>query len=275
MNNFVVRSLTAIVFAATLMGCILAGTYSFIALFLLISALGANEFYALLKKADYRPQTAYGILLSILVFLAVALLAITNNSAGIYLVLALASMSFFIELYRKEPQPFANVALTLLAPVYVALPFALLLFVANSGGHAGYEYDPYTVLGYFFLVWTSDTCAYLCGKAFGRHPLFQRISPKKTWEGTIGGGLCAVGVAFLISEFFTGLSVVEWVGAAIIIVVAGNLGDLSESMLKRSVEVKDSGNILPGHGGILDRFDAVILSVPLVQGFLFLIRYFA
>ena len=125
-------------------------------------------------------------------------------------------------------------------------------------------FTPYPLLGFFILIWTGDTMAYLGGMTFGRHRLFERISPKKSWEGSITGGLFALAMAWFLSLFFTELSTPQWMGMAAIIIVTGTLGDLAESLLKRSVGAKDSGQLLPGHGGFMDRLDSVFLSAPFV-----------
>lgn len=121
------------------------------------------------------------------------------------------------------------------------------------------------------MLWTNDTGAYLAGRFFGKHKLFERISPKKTWEGSIGGGILTIGVAFILSVYFTNLDQTNWIVLAILVAVFGGLGDLVESMLKRSLNIKDSGNLLPGHGGILDRFDGLLLSIPFIYSYLYLI----
>jgi phosphatidate cytidylyltransferase len=172
-------------------------------------------------------------------------------------------MIFVFELYRKKNKPFQNIALTFLGIIYIALPFSLL-YLMGFKEYTVTGFKPKIILGFFFLLWTSDTGAYLVGMTLGRHPFFPRISPKKSWEGFIGGVVLTLLIAWVISNYFTFLSTYDWLIIGLIIAVTGAIGDLIESLLKRSLNVKDSGNILPGHGGILDRFDSVIFAAPLV-----------
>ena len=147
---------------------------------------------------------------------------------------------------------------------YVALPFSLINVIVFDGGDYAYE----ILLGLMLIIWSSDTGAYFAGTAFGKTKLFERISPKKSWEGSIGGTLFAVGFAYLTMIYFGQLSLFEWLTVAVIVVVAGTYGDLVESHFKRTMSIKDSGNIIPGHGGFLDRFDSLILTVPFIVIFL-------
>ncbi|MEO5569436.1 MAG: CDP-archaeol synthase, partial [Bacteroidia bacterium] len=170
---------------------------------------------------------------------------------------------FIFELFRKSKHPFINIALTITGIIYVAVPFGLFLFIGANNGPDG-MYHPQIALGFLYLLWASDTGAYLVGSKIGKHRLFERISPKKSWEGSIGGAAIALLTAFVISKFYMDLSLLDWMVVALIIVVTGTFGDLVESMLKRSLDIKDSGKIFPGHGGILDRFDGLLLAAPFV-----------
>ncbi len=241
------------------------------ALFFVVSMAGIWEFYSLLQHGKYKPQKVLGALTGVFLFAAIFLTQMGYmQSDFLLLLIPLAVLIFIVELYRKQNQPFTNIALTLLGPAYIVFPFALFSgFVFNNPGST--EYYPYILLGLFILIWLYDSGAYIFGVSFGKHRLFERISPKKSWEGLIGGSLIALFAAWGISHYFTVISLIDWIVIAIIIIVAGTYGDLVESMLKRHLGVKDSGNILPGHGGILDRFDAVFLSSPLVYVYLQLI----
>ena len=161
--------------------------------------------------------------------------------------------------------------------VYIALPFALLATIPLRGAcSAGSPYVPGDMLAIIFLVWANDVGAYLAGSLFGRHRLFERISPKKSWEGFAGGVLCAVAVGWLYGLYAGPGDTAHgllWSGAGLVVAVAGVLGDLVESMLKRSAGLKDSGNSIPGHGGFLDRFDALILAVPFVYAYFAIFAY--
>jgi len=182
-----------------------------------------------------------------------------------------------VELYRHQEKPFDSLAHTLFSILYIAVPFALFPFSAFS--HTGLKsilpydqitFSPGIVIGFFILLWANDTGAYLIGISLGRHRLMERISPKKSWEGFIGGILVSAVVAWLLSGWFGVVGKINWIIISVIISVAGIYGDLIESMLKRSIGVKDSGNIMPGHGGFLDRFDSAIISFPLVYLFILL-----
>jgi phosphatidate cytidylyltransferase len=178
----------------------------------------------------------------------------------------LCALIFFIKLYKaKDEKPFKNIAYTFLGIIYVALPFALLTvlaFIQND------TYDPNIVLGCLFLLWASDSGAYFAGTKFGKTKLFERVSPKKSWEGSVGGLIAAMGVAYIISLYYTNYAPWQWFSIGFIIVVAGTYGDLVESLFKRSMNIKDSADTIPGHGGFLDRFDGLLLSIPFIITFL-------
>ncbi len=179
------------------------------------------------------------------------------------------------ELYRKQEKPFDSLAHTFFPVLYCAIPFSLIPFSAFSREglsslipHGDMVFSPGIIVGFFILLWVNDSGAYLVGTAFGRHRLMERISPKKSWEGFIGGLVLSALVAWFISGWLGVVDRNKWIIISLIISIAGTYGDLIESMLKRSMGVKDSGTIMPGHGGFLDRFDSTLLSFPLV--FLFI-----
>jgi len=183
----------------------------------------------------------------------------------IFILFPLASLIFLVKLYKKaENEPFINISLFYLGICYVALPFALINVIMYHHGYYSYQ----IMLGLLIIIWASDTGAYFAGSAFGKTKLFERISPKKSWEGSIGGAVVSISLAIVISRYYTDLNLIEWVIVAVIVVVAGTYGDLVESLFKRSMSIKDSGNIIPGHGGFLDRFDSLILAVPFIVLFL-------
>jgi phosphatidate cytidylyltransferase len=176
-----------------------------------------------------------------------------------------------IELYRKQERPFDSIAHTLLSVLYSAVPFSIFPFSAFSRSGLepliklnGIEFSPGIVIGFFLLLWANDTGAYLVGVTFGKHRLMERISPKKSWEGFFGGMLITLAAAWFLAGWLGVVSRTGWMIISVIISVAGTYGDLTESMLKRSLGIKDSGSIMPGHGGFLDRFDSVLISFPLV-----------
>lgn len=271
MANLITRSLTGIIFVVVILGSVIAGTWVFAILFLFISILAQLEFYHLLNNGSYKPQTYFGLGAGIFLYGTIAAGALgIGGITGINIIMLNfipLVMVFVLALYSKSADPFSDIGLTLTGILYIALPLGLLnYFYLPSLLPNGDSYG--VLLGFFLILWLNDTAAYLIGSALGKHRLFERISPKKSWEGSIGGALFAIFTAWPLSNYFTDILLWQWLVIAIIIVVFGTLGDLVESMLKRSLGIKDSGNILPGHGGILDRFDAVLLSAPVVFVFI-------
>jgi phosphatidate cytidylyltransferase len=266
LNNFTKRTLTAIVFVAVLLGCTYYSHASFSVLFFIITILGTAEFYSLSEKSGEKPQKYLGIIAAAHLFLVIAFssMNIIENKL-MFTSLFFIFIIFIAELYTKAEKPFNNIATTFLGIIYVALPFSLLNYITTTGGTYSYQ----LLFGFFFILWSNDTGAYLVGSAIGKRKLFQRVSPGKTWEGSIGGAIASYAVAYFISEQYTVISRIDWMVIASILVVIGTLGDLVESLFKRSIHVKDSGNILPGHGGILDRFDSLILASPFVFVYLY------
>lgn len=268
------RAITGFFFVLVLLLSMYFGQLSSFLLFAVIVLLGTDEFYTLVKKSkEVKPIKIVGLIISISLF-SISALIFQNQIKLKYIAipLALSFIVFLVELYRKNKFPFVNIAYTLLASIYVALPFALLYhlgFYSNNQFQA--EFSHHILWGFFFVLWANDTGAYLAGRFFGKNKLFERISPKKTWEGSIGGGILGMLIAYITSLYFYEINSMQWIIVSIIIVIFGGLGDLVESMLKRSLNIKDSGNILPGHGGILDRFDGLFLSVPFVYCYLIMI----
>ena len=263
-KNLFVRTLSGIVLLAVVLGAVLWSPYSMLALMVLLACGSMTEFFRIARLCGARPlwryATAVGAVGIVLAFAAAAGFVPPSMPVCI---LPLLFVLFVAELYRGNEAPGSNIAWALAGLVYVALPFALLAAgsVYADGPNVGYA--PLKVLGIVFVVWANDVGAYLFGSALGRHRLFERISPKKSWEGFCGGVLCAVGVAVALARWQEA-SQWLWAGAGAVIAVGSVFGDLVESMLKRSVGLKDSGNAIPGHGGFLDRFDALILAVPFV-----------
>lgn len=177
---------------------------------------------------------------------------IVVGTQAIYLLFVFGCMA--AELFRKK-EPIVNWMTFVLGQVYIVLPMALLNTISTDG-----SYQAAVVLAVFVVIWVNDTGAYLSGMAFGRHKMFPRVSPKKSWEGLIGGALLATASAMCFAYYTDYLSYLEWAFFAVVVVVCGTLGDLVESILKRTVGVKDSGTIMPGHGGILDRIDSVLFA---------------
>jgi phosphatidate cytidylyltransferase len=277
-SNFTTRVLTAIVFSVILIGGTVLHEISFFIVFFTVVILGLLEFYKLVKVANIEPQYITGILLGSVIFtgnfiFAKSLLDV-NTLIGLKIFLVIIPILIaimIIELYRKKENPFSNIAFTIFGASYVSVPFGIFSwFVFNPKFPE--PYYPMVLLGFFLLIWANDSGAYIVGSLVGKNKLFERISPKKTWEGFLGGGFFSLMFAWLISYFVTEISLIDWLVVALITFVFGTFGDLLESLLKRMVKVKDSGNILPGHGGILDRFDSMIIAAPMV--FIYLVLVF-
>lgn len=269
-KNLIVRALTGAVFVCVLVGCLIYSEYSFAALFALISGWSVWEFCSLVNQREQvsvnRGLCALGAVYLFLAFFCHTAFAELNSAFGSgavfipYLIILVYAL--IRELYMKQEDPIHNWAYTMLSQLYIALPFALLNLLAFfnvANEHVVYSWG--VPLSLFIFIWCNDTGAYLSGMTFGRHKLFPRISPKKTWEGSIGGGILAIAVAYLIAPW-VGLEHYACMGLAATVVIFGTWGDLVESLFKRRLGIKDSGNVLPGHGGMLDRFDSAILSIP-------------
>ncbi len=261
MNNFVKRTLSGALLVTLIVGSILLGGFAFAAFFGLICAGAVYEFHKLTNTQEKISVNSWTAGIGAILLFACSFLHISGNATyaifsvyGLYIVLA-----FVAELYRQKANPLHNWAYFILGQIMVALPFALLPFILYIDG-----YQPIILLAVFVTIWVNDTGAYLFGVRFGKHRLFERISPKKSWEGFIGGAITAVISGYIFSLFLPSLNLLQWIIFSEIIVIFSTYGDLLESMLKRTVNVKDSGDVIPGHGGILDRFDSLLLAAPAI-----------
>lgn len=266
MNNFWQRAITGTIFVVVLVGAIVLGGWYMHVTFGVIVLFGLLEFYKLFENTETKPQRIAGTVVGTLLY-TITILNIYQNSTYHILIIGLILVGLvligIIELFRAKTKPFENISVTISGLIYIVLPFSLLNEMSISLNCNSIFYDFWPVLSIFILIWCNDTFAYLTGKLIGKHKLFERISPKKTWEGFIGGAVFAM-IAGILMAYFLDKSYVTFATYAIVASVIGTLGDLVQSMLKRSVNVKDSGTILPGHGGILDRFDAVLFVVPVI-----------
>jgi len=272
MNNFWQRLFTGAVFTGTLVAAIiLSGWYLHITLGIL-AVLTLQEFYKLFDKSAYSPDPILGPLLGLGIYamyildLRVMMVGKFPHEYYVYALIMLFPIIAISELYRKKKTPFQNIGLSVLGMVYVLVPLILLNRLSLDWDAKSGVYDPHQVwpiLAIFLIVWSNDTFAYLVGKQWGKTKLFERISPKKSWEGFFGGLIFAIICGNIIGYFQDG-AYIEYTTYALIISVLGTIGDLIESMLKRSLGVKDSGKILPGHGGLLDRLDAVLFAIPFI-----------
>ncbi|MBQ3248180.1 MAG: phosphatidate cytidylyltransferase [Alistipes sp.] len=267
LKNFVVRTLSGAVLLAVVLGASMSfETYWM--LLLMIAAIGMWEFYMIAEAVECFPRKILGMAAGITLFTTALLVAIriegiafvaTSAIASFALFLVLLFAIFAVELFTDSEYPLRNVASTMLGILYVAVPMSVMIFIPLLLSGCGWS--PWHFLFYLFIVWGNDVFAYLVGITLGRHRLCERISPKKSWEGFFGGivGALAVGA---IAAYCLGDSYVLWLGLAAVVAITSVVGDLVESMFKREAGIKDSGSILPGHGGVLDRFDALIYSAP-------------
>ena len=278
MQGLLQRMATAAIFVVIMLAGLFGGPYSFVILFLLITGLCLWEYLNMVLSHESKPDKIRRVIGLVIGVLPVVLSALVNLglvlNADEFVALAAVLFSPFIflgfiyELFAKSDKPFSNIAYIMLGMFYIGIPFALLDFIAFDGHH----FYAKTVFGILLLTWTNDTGAYMVGSLFGRTPLLPRISPKKTWEGSIGGVAITFLVAFLLHRLLNELELVDWLILATIVSVFASIGDLVESMLKRSYAIKDSGKLLPGHGGLLDRFDGFIFCLPFAAAYLLWIR---
>ena len=268
LKNLIVRTISGIGLLVVVFGGILWSDWSLLALLALMIVGGMVEFYGLAEKRGLAPQRVLGLVAGLLLLVLNFALVSTHIEVfgeamrpfgvGLAMLLLLFPLMFICELYRKHENPLANIAVTIASVFYVALPLTMLLYVPIIGREV---WNGWALIGYVALVWSNDVFAYLSGMAFGRHRLFERLSPKKSWEGFFGGLIGAVVAAAVVARLM-GDNLYVWCGLAVVVVITAVLGDLVESMFKRAADVKDSGNLIPGHGGVLDRFDAMLLSAP-------------
>jgi phosphatidate cytidylyltransferase len=278
MKGLIRRGATAVIFVLVMLGGLYGGRYSFVFLFAIITALCLWEFLSITlqnnEKHD-RIRKIIGLILGLTPFVLISMLKLEMiNSPEMFVLLAsilcfpLLFLGFIFELFTKSAKPFSNVAFIILGMVYIGIPFAMLDFIAFDGN----VFYKNTIFGLLLLTWSNDTAAYVVGSQFGKTKLFPSISPKKTWEGSIGGAVITILIAVLLSFVFEECTKSQWAVLAIIVVIFGSIGDLVESMLKRSYAIKDSGTLLPGHGGFLDRFDAFIFLIPYATAYLLWLR---
>jgi len=267
-NNLTQRLVTGLIGAGLVIYASYFSEWTYLLVFLAICCFSILEFYRLTGLEGMLPLKYIGTINALLIFLLSFLIEKgILNPKFYFIIFPSIALIFLIKLYKKEKKPFTNIAYTLLGIIYVGLPFALLNISVYADG--GYNYQ--IIIGILLLLWASDTGGYIAGVLFGRTKLFERVSPKKSWEGMIGSFILALIIATFLGNYFSVMTWFQWYVVAVIMVVAGTYGDLIESLFKRSIEIKDSGTSLPGHGGFLDRFDGLLISIPFI---VFLLKIF-
>ncbi|MDD2488395.1 MAG: phosphatidate cytidylyltransferase [Bacteroidales bacterium] len=271
MNNFTQRTITGAVYLITVFCAIMFNPIILSVFFGLIALISLYEFYDNSKKTNIITQNILGFSLAITTYCSFVFYAFhIENTYFIIASLIFCFIIFIFELYKNKENPFTNISYTLVAVIYIVIPMGLTNFIVNPTISLN-SFTPILLLSVFILAWTNDTFAYLVGVKFGKHRLFERISPKKSWEGFFGGLIATQIVSIILFKLTnTSLYFYDWMTIGIIISVIGTYGDLVESMFKRQIGVKDSGKILPGHGGILDRFDILFISIPFIFSYLYL-----
>lgn len=286
MKNLITRTIFGILFVVVMVGGMVWRPDTFILLFAVITGMTVWEFTSLLnQRKDIQVNRFISTVAAVYLHLATAAWCVGMADGFIAYVPYVITMVYLLvsELYLKQPNPIANWACTMLAQMYIAMPFAMvniLAFRINNTGEPAYNWM--LPLSIFIFLWTNDTGAYCTGSLFGKHKLFPRVSPGKSWEGSIGGAILVMAAAAAIAWFDNVevadkdmppalLSMTVWIGLGLVVVVFGTWGDLVESLFKRTLGIKDSGNILPGHGGMLDRFDSSLLAIPMAVVYLYTI----
>lgn len=295
MKNFIVRTITGIIFAAAIVASFLRPE-AMVLLFSIVTGMTVWEFTGLVNEREHVTVNRFISTIAAVYFFYAMTYFCSDLYGGaaksVVFIPYLVTIIYMLiaELYLRQDDPVQDWAYTMLAQMYIALPFSLLnvlAFTATPNGQVAF--NTLLPLSVFIFLWVNDTGAYCVGSLLGRHKLFPRISPGKSWEGSIGGAvfvlLAAWGIGWLDnmqvldmdhpSALFTGmLSIPEWLGLGLVVVVFGTWGDLVESLFKRTLGIKDSGNILPGHGGMLDRFDSSLLAIPAAVVYLYTLSLF-
>ena len=282
MKNFIVRTITAVFFVAAIVTSFL-NPRAMALLFSIVTGMTIWEFAGLVNERPYISINRFICTVSgVYLFLAMAGYNSGLTPATVFIPYLVSIIYLMVaELYLKAKDPVNNWAYTMMSQLYIALPFSLLNVLAFRSNGYDIQYTYLMPLSVFVFLWINDAGAYICGSLLGRHKLFPRVSPGKSWEGSIGGGLLVVVAAVLIWYFTEQydvndlrLTAYEWAGLGIVVVVFGTWGDLIESLFKRTLGIKDSGNILPGHGGMLDRFDSTLMAVPASVVYLYTLTLF-
>ncbi len=265
MKNLLQRTVTGCLYVVLLIAGTAIHPFLFAVVFAVLLFFTQLEFYNLVEKAGNSPRKSVGLTMGLLLFFICFLMVYNILPQNAYLIfLPVLTVLFLIEIFRDNSREVQNSAVTLTGFVYVAVPFSILNFIVFPGYPENTRFHPSILLGVLFVVWIYDSMAYLAGSKFGRHKIHKKISPQKTWEGFIAGSIFALITGVLNAVIFQKPGVVSWLIIAAIVIIFGTLGDLFESRIKRKLNVKDSGSLLPGHGGLLDRLDSLLFVIPVI-----------
>lgn len=285
MKNLIIRSITGVIFVTAVVTCFLRPE-AMIFLFALVTGLTVWEFTGIVNDLDNVSVNRFlATVAAVYFFFGMAGFCSGIVPSAVFIPYLLTVVYMFIsELYAKAPNPINNWAYTMLSQMYIALPFSMINVLAFRGVGDTVVYNYLLPLSIFIFLWTNDTGAYLSGSLFGKHKLFPRVSPGKSWEGSIGGGILVLIVAALVGWYensgihdgnaVLAMSIPQWMGLGLVVVFFGTWGDLVESLFKRTIGIKDSGNILPGHGGMLDRFDSSLMAFPAAVIYIYTLTLF-
>lgn len=265
-SNLTQRIIVGVLGAIIVISSVCYGEWSYFIILFSICTVTQLEFYKLVGLDGLLPLKTFGTFCGLCLFtLSFFIESGRISEKYYYAIFPLAALVYLIYLYKKrDVKPFRGIAFTFLGIIYVAVPFSLLNVIAFFQGEYVFE----LILGSLLILWANDTGAYFAGVRYGRRKLFERVSPKKSWEGSVGGLVLALSMAYGLHSTTDVLMLWQWMTIGLIVIIGGTYGDLVESLFKRSIEIKDSGRLIPGHGGFLDRFDGLLLSAPFITTFL-------
>ncbi len=267
MNNMTLRAISGIIYIAVLCFGILINVQASFGLFLALALIAFSEYAKNGKETLQLKTNLFSYLSVIALFIGIngTYIGLSEQTGQTILFTSFFTVTgtFLYELFTQFEKGAKNIVFQMGGLIYAALPFCFALPFAHITG----DYNGMILISLFILIWSSDTFAYLCGRTFGKHKLFEKISPKKTWEGFIGGAILTVGSGIILFYYTEITHLTNWIVFALLAVVFGSIGDLVESMFKRSIGIKDSGNLIPGHGGILDRMDSFMVALPVIYAF--------
>jgi phosphatidate cytidylyltransferase len=267
LNNFVKRAITGALFVAVTLTLILVNHWTFLAFLLIANIWLSIEFLRIVKSDDSKPAVFSTIITGCFaIILAFVGYYFKSDNSLYWLILVPALFIFIEELFQNKKNPLRNISFALMSLFYISMPLILSLKLVTGDSFyyqlSNISFQPELLVGVLVLIWIFDSMAYVTGVPLGKHKMFVRVSPKKSWEGTIGGAFFTILAGIFINNFIPVISLTDWIIISAIVIVFGTIGDLIESLFKRSINIKDSGEFLPGHGGLLDRLDSFIFTIP-------------